>query len=89
VLVVDDNVVNRRIFEEELLGWQMSPTTVDGGRAALEASNVMEGKISAEVVIMIHTLLEDIRHEPAFELKGITPLTLRIALRCRGASYSG
>jgi two-component system sensor histidine kinase/response regulator len=37
VLVVDDNVVNRRIFEEQLTRWQMKPTTVDGGRAAIDA----------------------------------------------------
>jgi len=36
VLVVDDNDINRRIFVDHLLRWQMRPTPVDGGQAALE-----------------------------------------------------
>ena len=35
VLVVDDNATNRRILNEMLIHWQMRPTMVDGGRAAL------------------------------------------------------
>lgn len=37
VLIVDDNATNRRILEQVLINWQMKPTMVDGGRAALEA----------------------------------------------------
>jgi two-component system sensor histidine kinase/response regulator len=36
VLVVDDNPINRRILQEQLTRWNMNPTAVDGGRAALE-----------------------------------------------------
>jgi CheY-like chemotaxis protein/HPt (histidine-containing phosphotransfer) domain-containing protein len=36
VLVVDDNATNRRILHEMLTQWRMRPTTVAGGRAALE-----------------------------------------------------
>jgi signal transduction histidine kinase/CheY-like chemotaxis protein/HPt (histidine-containing phosphotransfer) domain-containing protein len=37
VLVVDDNVINRRYFEKTLRLWRMTPTVVDGGAAALAA----------------------------------------------------
>ena len=37
VLVVDDNVVNRRIFHEQLTRWGMQPVAVDSGRAAIDA----------------------------------------------------
>ncbi len=36
VLVVDDNATNRRILHEMLTHWRMRPTSVAGGRAALE-----------------------------------------------------
>ncbi len=36
-LIVDDNAINRRIFVETLLRWQMRPTAVSGGREAIEA----------------------------------------------------
>jgi PAS domain S-box-containing protein len=37
VLVIDDNLTNRRILEEMLITWSMRPTLVDGGRVALQA----------------------------------------------------
>ena len=36
VLIVDDNEINRRLFLELLSRWQMQPTAVNGGAAALE-----------------------------------------------------
>ncbi|MCA1586592.1 MAG: response regulator [Acidobacteria bacterium] len=37
VLIVDDNAVNRRLFLELATRWQMRPTAIEGGRAALRA----------------------------------------------------
>ena len=37
VLAVDDNATNRQILEEALTQWEMRPTAVDGGHAALAA----------------------------------------------------
>jgi signal transduction histidine kinase/DNA-binding response OmpR family regulator len=37
VLIVDDNEVNRRIFQELLTRWQMKPFAVESGAAALAA----------------------------------------------------
>ena len=37
VLVVDDNGTNRLILEQMLTNWRMEPTTVDGGRSALQS----------------------------------------------------
>jgi two-component system, sensor histidine kinase and response regulator len=36
-LIVDDNDVNRRILEQQVRRWGMTPTVVAGGRAAVEA----------------------------------------------------
>ena len=37
ILIVDDNATNRRILHEVVSGWQMQPTCVDCGQAALTA----------------------------------------------------
>jgi two-component system, sensor histidine kinase and response regulator len=42
VLVVDDNLTNRRILEEVLTHWRMQPTAVATARAALEAMEAAE-----------------------------------------------
>jgi PAS domain S-box-containing protein len=40
VSIVDDNFTNRRVLEGMLVRWGMKPTSVDGGRAALQALEV-------------------------------------------------
>jgi signal transduction histidine kinase/CheY-like chemotaxis protein len=37
VLIVDDNPVNRRILQKQVTRWQMKPTCVENGAAALKA----------------------------------------------------
>src|SRR5439155_26333688 len=37
VLIIDDNATNRHILAEWLRGWQMNPTTVSDGMAAMDA----------------------------------------------------
>jgi two-component system sensor histidine kinase/response regulator len=36
VLIIDDNVVNRRILEAQASNWRMRPTSVEDGHAAIE-----------------------------------------------------
>jgi two-component system sensor histidine kinase/response regulator len=43
VLVVDDNLVNRRVLERVLLSWGMLPELAASGREALELVNAREG----------------------------------------------
>src|SRR5207249_715856 len=50
VLVVDDNEINRRILQEQLTRWNMSPSAVDSGHAALETL-IGELKRSYAVVV--------------------------------------
>ena len=41
-LIVDDNLTNRRVLHGMLSRWGLSPTAVDGGRAALQAIEVAQ-----------------------------------------------
>ena len=53
VLIVDDNPVNRRILDKQVTRWQMRPTVVDNGQAALEALDAaaMAGRPFALVLL--------------------------------------
>jgi signal transduction histidine kinase/CheY-like chemotaxis protein len=96
VLVVDDNAINRRIFEEQLTRWQMKPTSVDGGRAALDALTAAARTGSPFVLVLLDAnmpdvdgfdVAEQIAHSP--ELAGATIMMLTSsgkygdAARCR------
>ncbi len=96
VLVVDDNATNRRILNGMLTHWQMRPTTVDGGWAALGCMMhaVSNGTPFPLVLIDVHmpemdgfTLAERIKDTP--ELAGATIMMLSSAdltnelARCR------
>jgi signal transduction histidine kinase/DNA-binding response OmpR family regulator len=96
VLVVDDNATNRRILNAMLTHWQMRPTTVDGGVAALGCMMhaVAAGTPFPLVLIDVHMpemdgfeLAERIKHTP--ELAGATIMMLSSAdlmgeaARCR------
>jgi CheY-like chemotaxis protein len=83
VLVVDDNATNRRILEETLALWQMKPTAVDGGPAALAA--LEQARQTAEPFALVlldsqmpemdgFSLAERIRGQP--ELAGATVMML-------------
>ena len=53
VLVVDDNATNRRILQEALLSWEMRPTVVADGVAALSAlKQAREGGAVFSLVIL-------------------------------------
>jgi two-component system sensor histidine kinase/response regulator len=53
VLVVDDNALNRRILSEQVKRWGMTPTAVEGGRAAMAAlSAAVQARQPFEVVLL-------------------------------------
>jgi len=73
VLIVDDNATNRRILEEIFSQWQMRPTTVDGGIAALAALEQAErnSQLFSLMILDVHmpemdgfALAEKIRQRP-------------------------
>ena len=77
VLIVDDNATNRRILEEMFAQWQMQPSAVDGGRAALAALEQAESnnRPYSLMVLNVHmpemdgfTLVEMIRQRVAWPI---------------------
>ncbi|MBI1818035.1 MAG: response regulator [Deltaproteobacteria bacterium] len=96
VLVVDDNTTNRRILNELLTHWQMRPTTVDSGAAALGCMMhaVANGAPFPLVLVDVHMpemdgfeLAERIKHTPALASATIMMLSsadlMGEAARCR------
>jgi len=60
VLIVDDNAVNRRIFLDQLTRWQMKPTAVDGGAAAIEALLAASQSGNPFVLVLLDANMPDI-----------------------------
>jgi two-component system sensor histidine kinase/response regulator len=96
VLVVDDNGTNRRILEEQLTSWGMSPTVVAGGQEALTTlQQATENGMPFSLVLldahMPHidgfTVAESIKENPALAHATIMMLTSgshpKDAARCR------
>jgi two-component system sensor histidine kinase/response regulator len=59
VMVVDDNATNRRICEKWLHDWQMNPTGVESGVAALEALSQDAAGRSPYVLILLDAHMPD------------------------------
>jgi len=75
VLVVDDNVINRRILAQTLRKWEMEATVVEGERAAVEALEHARavGKPFALILLDVQipesdgfALVERIEHTPGW-----------------------
>jgi signal transduction histidine kinase/DNA-binding response OmpR family regulator/putative methionine-R-sulfoxide reductase with GAF domain len=96
VLVVDDNATNRRILHDILVHWQMRPTAVGGGEAALTVLTQAKDAGAPFLLVLLDVHMPDmdgftiaarIRQDPA--LAGATILMLSStdlaadATRCR------
>ena len=93
VLVVDDNLINRRILEETLKRWGMKPAVADGARAALtQLEQAMDAGRPYRLVLVDaqmpetdgFTLVERIRQRPG--LAGDTLMMLSSAPCSGGAA---
>ena len=52
-MLVDDQTANRRLFVEQLTGWGLTATAVDGGRAALDALTAAAGRGEAFEIVLL------------------------------------
>jgi signal transduction histidine kinase/CheY-like chemotaxis protein/HPt (histidine-containing phosphotransfer) domain-containing protein len=84
VLVVDDNLTNRRILQEILKRWKVNSTGVEGGEQALTelTSAQQRGQPYQLILTDMHmpkmdgfALVEEIRHRPGFGMMAIMMLT--------------
>jgi CheY-like chemotaxis protein len=101
VLIVDDNLTNRRVLHGMLSRWGMRPTAVDGGRPALQALEVAKSTGHAFPLILLDgqmpdmdgfALAAEIRNTPGLVGAAIMMLTsaghLGDAARCRELGIS-
>jgi two-component system, sensor histidine kinase and response regulator len=101
-LIVDDHAINRRILEEVLKGWQMSPTSVDGGTAALLELRSAIAQGEPYTLVLLDAMMPDvdgftvagqIKNDPA--LSGLTVMMLSSmdldahAKRCTALGIAG
>ena len=101
VLIVDDNLTNRKVLAGMLTRWGMKPTAVEGGRNALQALQIARDTGRPFPLILLDgqmpemdgfTLAEQIKKEP--EMVGATIMMLTSAghlgdaARCRALGIS-
>ena len=102
VLVVDDNVTNRRILEEMLTSWRMKPVQAEDARAAMRRlEEALDTEVPFSLVLVDanmpeidgFTLVEQIRREPRLAGAAIIMLTSASqrgdAARCRKLGVAG
>ena len=100
-LVVDDNQTNRRIVEEMLKSWKLSPTVVDGGVAAItEMQNANKRGLPYQLVLLDcmmpgmdgFSVAELVSGNPVFNSPTIIMISsaagLGDAMRCKDAGIS-
>ena len=100
-LVVDDNQTNRRIVEEMLKSWELSPKVVDGGVTAItEMQNATKRGLPYQLVLLDcmmpgmdgFSVAELVSGNPVFDSPTIIMISsaagLGDALRCKDAGIS-
>ena len=100
-LIVDDNFTNRRVLHGILTSWGMRPTSVEGGRAALQALEIAKSTGHPFPLILLDgempdmdgfALAEQIQKDPGLLAATIMMLTsvghLGDAARCRELDIS-
>jgi len=100
-LIVDDNFTNRRVLHGMLTRWGMRPTSVEGGRAALQALEIAKSTGHPFPLILLDgqmpdmdgfALAEQIQKDPGLLAVTIMMLTsaghLGDAARCRDLGIS-
>ena len=101
-LIVDDNATNRRVLQGMLLRWGMRPTTVEGGKVALQALEIAKNTGHPFPLVLLDgqmpemdgfALAAEIQKDP--ELAGATIMMLTSAGhlgdadRCRQLGITG
>jgi len=83
VLVVDENATSRRILEKTLRHWEMKPTLVENGFAALEAIRLTSTNRTAYPVIIADCLMREMDVFDLVErIKTTLPPTTAVIIMC-------